>query len=47
MCVDVEKRSSSSPERLGEVRTGEMEGVREEEYGRCLSLSIVEAEPIK
>ena len=37
-----------SPERLlGEVRTGETEGVREEEYGRCLSRSIVEAEPTK
>lgn len=33
------------PERLlGDMRTGEMEGVRDEEYGLCRSLSIVEDE---
>lgn len=38
----------SSPERLfGDVLTGETEGVREDEYGLCLSLSIVDAEPTK
>lgn len=37
-----------SPDRLfGDVRTGETDGVREEEYGLCLSLSIVEDEPTK
>lgn len=29
------------------MRTGEMEGVREEEYGLCLSLSIVDDEATK
>lgn len=36
------------PERLlGDVRTGEMEGVRDEEYGLCRSLSMVEDEATK
>lgn len=36
------------PERLlGDMRTGEMEGVRDEEYGLCRSLSIVEDEATK
>ncbi len=47
--VIVEKdKSVYSPDRLlGDVRTGDTDGVREDEYGLCLSLSIVEAEPTK
>lgn len=43
-----EGEGGHSPDRLlGEVRTGEIDGVREEEYGRCRSRSIVEEEPTK
>ncbi len=47
--VIVEKdKSGYSPDRLlGDIRTGDTDGVREDEYGLCLSLSIVEAEPTK
>lgn len=47
--VIVEKNKYTfSPDRLlGDVRTGDTDGVREDEYGLCRSLSIVEAEPTK
>lgn len=47
-CLYFSPGSLHLPERLlGDMRTGEMEGVRDEEYGLCRSLSIVEDEATK
>lgn len=47
-CLYFSLESLVLPERLlGDMRTGEMEGVRDEEYGLCRSLSIVEDEATK
>lgn len=48
LCLYFSPESLVLPERLlGDMRTGEMEGVRDEEYGLCRSLSIVEDEATK
>lgn len=47
-CLYLSPGSLVLPERLlGDMRTGEMEGVRDEEYGLCRSRSIVEEEATK